>query len=155
MSGATAHSGKTTRRQGARICRITLPGNMLACMDRIIRGYEFGNSAARMVSSDFANIGASREWRMYVHTVPFMNAAIQGFDQLYQICRPEYRNDLKEPKWGTDRRQHVRRTLRAGACLAGMAFGVWLLINPSRCLSALPSSHCRPVRAAAVRRDFV
>ena len=82
--------------------------------------------AARMVSSDFANIGASRNWRMYVHTVPFMNAAIQGFDQLYQICRPEYRNDLKKPKWGADRRQHVRKTLRAGTCLAGMAFGVWL-----------------------------
>ena len=82
--------------------------------------------AARMVSSDFANIGASRKWRMYVHTVPFMNAAIQGFDQLYQICRPEYRNDLKKPKWGAERRQHVRKTLRAGACLAVMAFGVWL-----------------------------
>ena len=82
--------------------------------------------AARMVSSDFANIGASRKWRMYVHTVPFMNAAIQGFDQLYQICRPEYRNDLKKPKWGADRRQHARKTVRAGACLAAMAFGVWL-----------------------------
>ena len=82
--------------------------------------------AARMVSSDFANIGASRRWRMYVHTVPFMNAAIQGLDQLYQICRPEYRNDLKEPRWGTDRKQHVNKTLRAGACLAGMAFAVWL-----------------------------
>ena len=63
---------------------------------------------------------------MYVHTVPFMNAAIQGLDQLYQICRPEYRNDLKEPRWGTDRKQHVNKTLRAGACLAGMAFAVWL-----------------------------
>ena len=83
--------------------------------------------AARMVSSDFANIGASRKWRMYVHTVPFMNAAIQGFDQIYQICRPEYRNDLKKPRWGADRRQHVVKTLRAGACLAAMAFGVWLL----------------------------
>ena len=82
--------------------------------------------AARMVSSDFANIGASRKWRMYVHTVPFMNAAIQGFDQIYQICRPEYRNDLKKSRWGADRRQHVRKTLRAGACLAVMAFGVWL-----------------------------
>ena len=82
--------------------------------------------AARMVSSDFANIGASRKWRMYVHTVPFMNAAIQGFDQLYQICRSEYRNDLKKPRWGADRRQHVGKTLRAGACLAVMAFGVWL-----------------------------
>ena len=82
--------------------------------------------AARMVSSDFANIGASRRWRMYIHTVPFMNAAIQGLDQLYQICRPEYRNDPQEPRWGTDRKQHVIKTLRAGACLAGMAFAVWL-----------------------------
>ena len=81
--------------------------------------------AARMVSSDFANIGASRGWRMYVHTVPFMNAAIQGFDQLYQICRPEYRNDLNKPRWGADRRRHVGKILRAGACLAAMAFGVW------------------------------
>ena len=82
--------------------------------------------AARMVSSDFANIGASRKWRMYVHTVPFMNAAIQGLDQLYQICRPEYRKDMKNPRWGLDRKQHVNKTLRAGACLAGMAFAVWL-----------------------------
>lgn len=82
--------------------------------------------AARMVSSDFANIGASRRWRMYVHTVPFMNAAIQGLDQLYQICRPEYRNDPEESRWGTDRKQHVIKTLRAGACLAGMALAVWL-----------------------------
>ena len=82
--------------------------------------------AARMVSSDFANIGASRKWRMYVHTVPFMNAAIQGFDQLYQICRPEYRINLNNPRWGTDRRQHVAKTLRAGVCLAVMSFGVWL-----------------------------
>ena len=82
--------------------------------------------AARMVSSDFANIGASRKWRMYVHTVPFMNAAIQGFDQIYQICRPEYRDNLKKPRWGADRRQHVGKTVRAGACLAAMAFGVWL-----------------------------
>ena len=79
-----------------------------------------------MVSSDFANIGASRKWRMYVHTVPFMNAAIQGFDQLYQICRLEYRDNLKKPRWGTDRRQHVGKTLRAGAFLAVMASGVWL-----------------------------
>lgn len=43
--------------------------------------------AARMVSADFANIGASRGWRMYVVTVPFLNAAIQGLDQLYPIVR--------------------------------------------------------------------
>lgn len=82
--------------------------------------------AARMVSSDFANIGASRGWRMYVHTVPFLNASIQGFDQLYQICRPEYRSNPKESRWGSGRRQHIIKTLCAGACLAGMAFGGWL-----------------------------
>ena len=81
--------------------------------------------AARMVSSDFANIGASRGWRMYVHTVPFLNAAIQGFDQLYQIGRPEYRADPDAPRWGKKRRQHVRKTLCAGVILAGMAFGIW------------------------------
>ena len=79
-----------------------------------------------MVSSDFANIGASRGWRMYVHTVPFLNASIQGFDQLYQICRPEYRSNPKEPRWGSNRRQHVIKTLCAGVCLAGMAYGGWL-----------------------------
>ena len=82
--------------------------------------------ASRMVSSDFANIGASRGWRMYIHTVPFFNAAIQGLDQLYQICRAEYRSDLKKPRWGADRREHVKKTLCAGACLTMMAFAVWL-----------------------------
>ena len=82
--------------------------------------------AARMVSSDFANIGASRGWRMYVHTVPFLNASIQGFDQLYQICRPEYRPNVKVPRWGSNRRLHVKKTLCAGAILAGMAYGGWL-----------------------------
>ena len=82
--------------------------------------------AARMVSSDFANIGASRGWRMYIHTVPFLNASIQGFDQLYQICRPEYRSNPKEPRWGSYRKQHVTKTLCAGVCLAGMAYGGWL-----------------------------
>lgn len=82
--------------------------------------------AARMVSSDFANIGASRGWRMYVHTVPFLNAAIQGLDQLYQICRPEYRSDPKDARWGSNRRQHVKKTICAGTILAGMACGIWL-----------------------------
>lgn len=85
-----------------------------------------GIRASRMVSSDFANIGASRGWRMYIHTVPFFNAAIQGLDQLYQICRAEYRSDLKKPRWGADRREHVKKTLCAGACLTMMAFAVWL-----------------------------
>ena len=82
--------------------------------------------AARMVSADFANIGASRAWRMYVHTVPFLNAAIQGFDQLYQICRPEWADKKSKKRWGNERKEHVRKTLISGACLAGMAWGVWL-----------------------------
>ena len=81
--------------------------------------------AARMVSSDFANIGASRVWRMYVHTVPFLNAAIQGFDQLYQICRPEYRSSPDVARWGDNRRQHIKKTLCAGLILAGMSYGIW------------------------------
>lgn len=88
-------------------------------------GYE-AIRAARMVSSDFANIGASRLWRMYAHTVPFLNASIQGFDQLYQICRPEYRRDLSGSRWGSERTHHVKKTLLSGGCLAGMAFCVWL-----------------------------
>ena len=82
--------------------------------------------AARMVSADFANIGASRPWRMYVHTVPFMNAAIQGFDQLYQIVRrraPVHRDD---PIWGLDQARHLRKVLVAGLCLGLMTGFVWL-----------------------------
>ena len=82
--------------------------------------------AARMVSCDFANIGASRAWRMYVHTVPFMNAAIQGFDQLYQIVRARARIHSSEPRWNKERRQHVRKTVLAGLCLSGMTLAVWL-----------------------------
>ena len=81
--------------------------------------------AARMVSADFANIGASRPWRMYVHTVPFMNAAIQGLDQLYQIVRRRARARRGEPTWGRDRAQHVRKVLAAGLCLGLMTVGVW------------------------------
>ncbi len=82
--------------------------------------------AARMISCDFANIGASRAWRMYVHTVPFMNAAIQGFDQLYQIVRPRTRLHRSDPWWSDERRQHVRKTVFAGLCLSGMTWAVWL-----------------------------
>ena len=81
--------------------------------------------AARMVSADFANIGASRPWRMYVHTVPFMNAAIQGFDQLYQIVRRRARAHRGEPPWGRDRARHIRKVLAAGLCLAMMTGAVW------------------------------
>lgn len=82
--------------------------------------------AARMVSCDFANIGASRPWRMYVHTVPFLNAAIQGFDQLYQIVRPRARLHRNDPRWDDERRQHARKTLLAGLCLGAMTLAVWL-----------------------------
>lgn len=81
--------------------------------------------AARMVSADFANIGASRSWRMYVHTVPFMNAAIQGFDQLYQIFRRRARVDRDEPYWGLDQARHVRKVLFAGLCLGLMTGLAW------------------------------
>lgn len=80
--------------------------------------------AARMISADFANIGASRPWRMYVHTVPFMNAAIQGFDQLYQIVRRRTRAHRREPMWGRDRARHVRKMLAAGICLGFMTGAV-------------------------------
>ncbi len=81
--------------------------------------------AARMVSADFANIGASRPWRMYAHTVPFMNAAIQGLDQLYQILRRRARARRGEPTWDRDRTQHVRKVLAAGLCLGLMTGGIW------------------------------
>ena len=81
--------------------------------------------AARMVSCDFANIGASRAWRMYVHTVPFMNAAIQGFDQLYQIVRRRARARRGGQIWGRDRARHVRKMLAAGICLGLMTAAIW------------------------------
>ena len=106
--------------------------------------------AARMVSADFANVGASRPWRMYVHTVPFMNAAIQGFDQLYQIFRRRVRSQRGEPIWDRDhrdrtrhvrkvlaspwkrsrapchdRRRHVRKVLAAGLFLGLMTGAAW------------------------------
>ena len=57
---------------------------------------------ARMVSTDFANIGAHRTWRMYIGTVPFFNAAIQGFDQLYQVWRPQYGRDASTSLFARD-----------------------------------------------------
>ena len=92
--------------------------------------------AARMVSADFANIGASRPWRMYVHTVPFMNAAIQGFDQLYQIIRRRARVHRDEPYWGLDRARHVRKVLAAGLCLGFMTGFVWLYNTSDEARSA-------------------
>ena len=82
--------------------------------------------AARMISADFANIGASRPWRMYVHTVPFMNAAVQGFDQLYQILRPRARLRRGDSHWDAERARHMGKTVLAGTCLSVMTLGVWL-----------------------------
>ena len=87
-------------------------------------GYE-AIRAARMVSADFANIGASRGWRMYVVTVPFLNAAIQGLDQLYQIVRFRSRRDRSSPLWGRGRRWHVAKTLLCGLMLSAMAWAAW------------------------------
>ena len=81
--------------------------------------------AARMVSADFANIGSSRGWRMYVHTVPFLNAAIQGFDQLYQIVRFRRRGSKSAPRWGRDQRRHVGKMLASGLCLSVLASAGW------------------------------
>lgn len=81
--------------------------------------------AARMVSSDFANIGASRSWRMYVHTVPFLNAAIQGIDQLYQVVRWRFRADPSAPKWNPEQRRHFHKAVLTGLCLAGASGAAW------------------------------
>ena len=81
--------------------------------------------AARMVSADFANIGSSRGWRMYVHTVPFLNAAIQGLDQLYQVVRFRSRPARSSPLWGRERTRHVTKMLLSGFCLSLMAWGAW------------------------------
>ena len=81
--------------------------------------------AARMVSSDFANIGSSRGWRMYVHTVPFLNAAIQGLDQLYQIFRRPRRGDPAAPPRTAEQRTHIRKVIWSGACLAGLSCVAW------------------------------
>ena len=88
--------------------------------------------AARMVSSDFANIGSSRSWRMYVHTVPFLNAAIQGMDQLYQILRKPRRSAPEEPPRTSDQRAHIRKMIWSGACLAGLSCIAWTFNGSSR-----------------------
>ncbi len=82
--------------------------------------------AARMVSSDFANIGASRHWRMYVHTVPFLNAAIQGLDQLYQIGRRPFDSILSPRRRNDDRRAHIRKVGWAGGVLALASSALWV-----------------------------
>ena len=88
--------------------------------------------AARMVSSDFANIGSSRGWRMYVHTVPFLNAAIQGLDQLYQIFRKPRRRDPALPSRTAGQRAHIRKVIWSGGCLAAMSCIAWTYNGSSR-----------------------
>lgn len=81
--------------------------------------------AARMVSSDFANIGSSRGWRMYAHTVPFLNAAIQGLDQLYQVFRRPRRSSPSTPRRSPGQRAHIRKAIASGACLSAMSCAAW------------------------------
>ena len=88
--------------------------------------------AARMVSSDFANIGSSRGWRMYVHTVPFLNAAIQGLDQLYQIFRRPQRGDPAAPARTAEQRAHIRKVIWSGACLAALSCVAWTFNGSTR-----------------------
>jgi len=88
--------------------------------------------AARMVSSDFANIGSSRGWRMYVHTVPFLNAAIQGLDQLYQIFRKPRRGDPAAPPRTAEQRAHIRKVIWSGACLAALSCVAWTFNGSTR-----------------------
>ena len=88
--------------------------------------------AARMVSSDFANIGSSRGWRMYVHTVPFLNAAIQGLDQLYQIFRKPRRGDPAASARTADQRAHIRKVIWSGGCLAALSCVAWAFNGSTR-----------------------
>ena len=88
--------------------------------------------AARMVSSDFANIGSSPGWRMYVHTVPFLNAAIQGLDQLYQVFRRPRRRDSALAPHTPGQRAHIRKVIWSGACLATMWCIAWTFNGSSR-----------------------
>lgn len=89
---------------------------------------------ARMVSTDFANIGSSRPWRMYIGTVPFFNAALQGFDQLYQVWRPKYGRQANESLLTSDQRQHLLKLRNAGLALsiATAAVWVWNISGPER-----------------------
>ena len=89
---------------------------------------------ARMVSTDFANIGSSRPWRMYIGTVPFFNAALQGFDQLYQVWRPNYGKQANESLLTSDQRQHLIKLRNAGLALsiATAAVWVWNISGPER-----------------------
>ena len=80
---------------------------------------------ARMVSSDFANIGSSRPWRMYIGTVPFFNAALQGFDQLYQVWRPRYGRHLREQWLTKNQRKHIKKVWATGIFVAVTTAALW------------------------------
>lgn len=89
---------------------------------------------ARMVSTDFANIGSSRSWRMYIGTVPFFNAALQGFDQLYQVWRPSYGRQPHERLLTRDQSKHVAKVRNAGLALTIAVTSVWIwnISDPER-----------------------
>ena len=136
MGAGRVRSGVSARRKWSRVVHfLTRPAWIAEAGTRVNqyqRALQAGATryaaarAARMVSADFANIGASRNWRMYVHTVPFLNAAIQGFDQLYQIFRRRWDRDPQGQKRSPDQTLHIRKTMRAGWCLAAMAMAVWI-----------------------------
>lgn len=89
---------------------------------------------ARMVSTDFANIGSSRPWRMYIGTVPFFNAAIQGFDQLYQVWRPKYGREAGQKLLTNYQISHLRKVRNAGLTLSLATAAVWFwnISDPDR-----------------------
>lgn len=69
---------------------------------------------------------------MYVHTVPFLNAAIQGLDQLYQIFRKPRRGDAALAPRTPGQRAHIRKVIWSGACLAAMSCIAWMFNGSSR-----------------------
>lgn len=89
---------------------------------------------ARMVSSDFGNIGSGRSWRMYIGTVPFFNAALQGFDQLYQVWRPRYGRQPQERLLTKEQGKHVKKVWATGLLLsvATGALWTWNVSDPER-----------------------
>ena len=136
VAAGRTRGGVSTRRKWSRIVHLlTRPAWIAEAGTRVNqyqRALKSGATkyaaarAARMVSADFANIGASRNWRMYVHTVPFLNAAIQGFDQLYQIFRWRWTPRADGSRRSPDQALHIRKTMRAGWCLTAMAMAVWI-----------------------------
>ena len=69
---------------------------------------------------------------MYVHTVPFLNAAIQGLDQLYQVFRRPRRRDSALAPHTPGQRAHIRKVIWSGACLATMWCIAWTFNGSSR-----------------------